>query len=341
MTCSRNNAPPLVLTMGEPAGIGGELTFKAWHKRRKTGPVFVFVGDPTVLAQSVQSQGGAPSLTEVRNLSSVRDVFADGLPVLPLSSRIRGTFAHPAKTDAALVAESIRTAVALCRDGLAGAVVTNPIHKKSLYDAGFRFPGHTEFIANLCGTTHPVMMLQSPRVRVVPLTVHLSLREAINTIDENLICRVVCTVNTALRTNFGLSSPRLAVAGLNPHAGEGGTLGHEDTEIIAPAVERLRGEGINITGPVPGDALFTPENRQTFDVAICMYHDQALIPVKALDFDRAVNVTLGLPIIRTSPDHGTAFDIAGKGIASPSSLIAALDLAAEMSARRQNSPSGP
>jgi 4-hydroxythreonine-4-phosphate dehydrogenase len=233
---------------------------------------------------------------------------------------------------------SIRQAVADVVKGRAGAVVTNPIAKSVLYRAGFRHPGHTEFLAELAAAggpvPQPVMMLWSPALVVVPVTIHLSLRDAIAQLSSELVVTTARIVVADLKTRFGIANPRLAVSGLNPHAGEDGLLGEEDRSIVAPAVEILRGEGIEIRGPLPADTMFHDAARKTYDCAICMYHDQALIPVKTLAFDEAVNVTLGLPFIRTSPDHGTAFDIAGTGKADPSSLIAALRLAARIAATR-------
>jgi 4-hydroxythreonine-4-phosphate dehydrogenase len=243
---------------------------------------------------------------------------------------------QPDNTSADAAIASIRQAVGDVIAGRASAVVTNPIAKSVLYRAGFRHPGHTEFLAELAATDghtpQPVMMLWSPALVVVPVTIHLSLRDAIAQLSSDLIVTTVRIVAAALKARFGIANPRLAVSGLNPHAGEDGSLGTEDQTIVAPAIEILRGDGIEIRGPLPADTMFHDAARKTYDCAICMYHDQALIPVKTLAFDDAVNVTLGLPFIRTSPDHGTAFDIAGTGRANPSSLIAALRLAARMAA---------
>jgi len=220
-------------------------------------------------------------------------------------------------------------------------MVTNPINKAALYQAGFHYPGHTEFLAALTGAAgQQIMMLASPHLKVVPVTVHASLRASIAMLTTQMIVDAARTTATALRRDFGLASPRLGIAGLNPHAGEQGALGDEETVIIQPAIDTLRADGIDVSGPWPPDTMFTPAARQRYDVAICMYHDQALIPLKTLDMDHGVNVTLGLPIVRTSPDHGTAYDIAGKGLADPSSLIAAIALAADLAARRQRGPNG-
>jgi 4-hydroxythreonine-4-phosphate dehydrogenase len=321
--------------MGEPAGIGGEIALKAWLARASGLPPFVLVDD----AARVRRLAGDLALpVPVRAVSGADDalaVFAEALPVVdrPLPRPVLP--GRPDAANAAAVAGAIETAVTLVCSGEAAAVVTNPIHKKVLYDGGFRFPGHTEYLAALAGDgRRPVMMLACPALRVVPVTVHLSLRraiEALRAVDIVATARVTCA---ALRDDFGIAQPRLAVAGLNPHAGEDGAMGDEETAIIAPAVARLREDGIVVTGPLPPDALFSPRARAGYDAAICMYHDQALIPLKALDFDGGVNVTLGLPFVRTSPDHGTAFDIAGSGRASEVSLVAALKLAADLARRR-------
>jgi 4-hydroxythreonine-4-phosphate dehydrogenase len=233
------------------------------------------------------------------------------------------------------VIRSIERAVALAQAGEAGAVTTNPINKKALYDgAGFAFPGHTEFLAHLGGVERSVMMIAGPELRVVPVTIHVSLAEAAATLDGPMIEQTARILNAALIRDFGIARPRIAAAGLNPHAGEGGAMGREEIEIVAPALERLRAEGLDVRGPLPADTMFHPRARAGYDAALCMYHDQALIPAKTLAFDEGVNVTLGLPFIRTSPDHGTAYDIAGTGAARPDSLIAALRMAAEMAERR-------
>ena len=262
--------------------------------------------------------------------------FADALPVLPVRLAAPPAPGHPNPANARAVVESIERAASLTLQDQAGAVVTNPINKAALYQAGFAYPGHTEFLAELTGAAgQQIMMLASPHLRVVPVTVHASLRASIAMLTTDMIVAAARTTARALRRDFGIASPRLAIAGLNPHAGEQGALGDEETTIIAPALAALRAEGIDVAGPWPPDTMFTPAARQRYDVAICMYHDQALIPLKTLDMDHGVNVTLGLPIVRTSPDHGTAYDIAGKGVADPSSLIAAIELAASLADRRR------
>jgi 4-hydroxythreonine-4-phosphate dehydrogenase len=274
----------------------------------------------------------------VDTIDAVPSTFRDALPVVPIPLAVR---AHPGRSDpknATAVMASIEQATALAVQGLAGAVVTNPINKAALYDAGFAYPGHTEFLAALTGAVgKQIMMLASPVLRVVPVTVHASLRHSIEMITTSRIVAAARTTEAALREEFGIERPRLAIAGLNPHAGEQGALGDEETAIIGPAIAELRRDGMEVSGPWPPDTMFTEVARARYDVAICMYHDQALIPLKTLDMTHGVNVTLGLPIVRTSPDHGTAYDIAGKGIADPSSLLAALDLAARLAERRRSS----
>jgi 4-hydroxythreonine-4-phosphate dehydrogenase len=262
-------------------------------------------------------------------------VFSTALPVLPIQLAEAPLPGRPSKANAPAVVRSIEVATKLARDGQAAAVVTNPINKAALYDAGFAYPGHTEFLAHLTGAIgKQIMMLASPMLRVVPVTVHASLRDSIAMLTTGMIVSAARTTADALRRDFGIPNPRLAIAGLNPHAGEQGALGTEETTLIEPAMAALRAEGIDVSGPWPPDTMFTPKARIRYDAAICMYHDQALIPLKTLDMDHGVNVTLGLPIIRTSPDHGTAYDIAGKGVADPTSLMAALDLAAALAAAR-------
>jgi len=322
-------ALPLALTMGDPAGIGGELTVKAWRARHRAGPVFFALDDPARLA----ALGVA-----VREISAPEEAgaaFTEALPVLPMRLAVPPVAGLPAAENAAAIIGSIRLATELAMTGHVGAVVTNPINKAALYQAGFAYPGHTEFLAALTGAQNlPVMMLACPALRVVPVTIHLSLRHAIAALTTQAIVTTARITRAALRDQFGIARPRLAMAGLNPHAGEGGALGDEEINIINPAIAQLRAEGADISGPWPPDTMFTEAARQKYDVAICMYHDQALIPLKTLDMHRGVNVTLGLPIVRTSPDHGTAYDIAGKNVADATSLLAALDLAAALARGR-------
>jgi 4-hydroxythreonine-4-phosphate dehydrogenase len=327
-------AKPLALTFGEPAGIGPDITIKAWLRRNELKlPPFYLLGDPDFLDERAKALGLNLRLAKVHP-KDARDAFADALPVVATGHPATAQAGTPDGNSAEVAMASIRQAVADVIAGRASAVVTNPIAKNVLYRAGFRHPGHTEYLAELAATENhtpqPVMMLWSPALVVVPVTIHVALREALAQLSSDLIVTTARIVVAALKARFGLANPRLAVSGLNPHAGEDGSLGSEDKTIVAPAVEILRGEGIEIRGPLPADTMFHAAARQTYDCAICMYHDQALIPIKTLAFEDAVNVTLGLPFIRTSPDHGTAFDIAGTGKANPSSLIAALRLAARM-----------
>ncbi len=327
-------AKPLALTSGEPAGIGPDITLKAWLRRDELKlPPFYLLGDCGFFRGRAKTLGLDVRFAEVR-AEEATSAFADALPVVAIGAIARASAGQPDSTSADAAIASIRQAVADVAAGRAAAVVTNPIAKSVLYRAGFRHPGHTEFLAELAAsggrTPQPVMMLWSPALAVVPVTIHLPLHEAITRLTSELIVSTVRIVTAGLKSGFGLAHPRLVLSGLNPHAGEDGALGTEEQTIVNPAADLLRAEGIDIRGPLPADTMFHAAARQSYDCAICMYHDQALIPIKTLAFDDAVNVTLGLPFIRTSPDHGTAFDIAGTGRANPSSLIAALRLAARM-----------
>jgi 4-hydroxythreonine-4-phosphate dehydrogenase len=319
---------PLALTSGEPAGIGSDITLKAWLRRDELKlPAFYWLGDAASLDRRAKVLGLNIRLAEGRP-EDANEAFAHA------SARP----GHPDDSSAGAALASIRKAVKDVTDGRASAVVTNPIAKNVLYRAGFRHPGHTEYLAELAATKNstpqPVMMLWSPALAVVPVTIHVSLREALAQLSSELIATTARIVVAGLKSYFGIAHPRLAVSGLNPHAGEDGSLGTEDKTIVAQAVDLLRGEGLDVRGPLPADTMFHEAARQSYDCAICMYHDQALIPIKTLAFEDAVNVTLGLPFIRTSPDHGTAFDIAGTDKPNPSSLIAALRLAARMAATK-------
>lgn len=326
---------PLALTMGEPAGIGGEIALKAWLRRRDGVPPFFVVDDPGRLAALARHLDWSVPVCSLAAASEVPAMFGEALPVLPVGGLPRAAPGHPDPADAPLVIGAIDAAVAEVRCGRAAAVVTNPINKSSLYRAGFRHPGHTEYLAELAGTgATAVMMLASPQLRVVPVTIHLGLRQAVAQLSGAAIVHAGRVTHAALIRDFGIAAPVLTCAGLNPHAGEAGSLGREEIDIIAPAIAALCAEGIDARGPFAADTMFHAAARRGYDAALCMYHDQALIPVKTIDFDGAVNVTLGLPFIRTSPDHGTAFAIAGRGVARPDSLIAALKLAAAMAARR-------
>src|SRR6266404_4033908 len=329
-------ARPLALTSGEPAGIGPDIAIAAWLRRNELGlPPFYLRGDRDFLAERAKILGLKVELADSSPEDSLA-TFSSALPVVATGEPSTARPGQPDATSANAALASIRQAVGDVMAGRAGAVVTNPIAKSVLYRAGFLHPGHTEFLAELAANggraPQPVMMLWSPSLAVVPVTIHVSLHEALAQLSSDLIVRTARIAVADLKARFGLSSPRLAISGLNPHAGEEGSLGTEEIEIVAPAVEILRGEGIDARGPLPADTMFHAAARQSYDCAICMYHDQALIPIKTIAFEDAVNVTLGLPFIRTSPDHGTAFDIAGTGKANPSSLAAALRLAARMAA---------
>lgn len=318
---------PVALTCGEPAGIGPELAAAAWRILRNSLPFF-WIGDPEHLPKDVP-------VSVIEHPSDALSLSASALPVLKHSFSGPLTLGQPNPDHARAIIDVIARGVTLVRSGDAAALCTAPIHKQALQDgAGFGYPGHTEYLAALAGSKHVVMMLASPELRVVPTTIHIPLSQVPTALSEELLDRTIRITHAALITDFGIKSPRIAVAGLNPHAGEGGKMGREDIELIAPVLERLRAEGLSIRGPLSADTMFHRAARNSYDAAIAMYHDQALIPIKTLDFDRGVNVTLGLPFIRTSPDHGTAFDIAGKGLANPSSLIEALKMSRAMALAR-------
>ena len=321
--------PPLAMTMGDPAGIGPELALAAWRDRTPEAPFVVFAA-PGILAAAARRAGLAVPIIET-DTAGAGAAFPAGLPVVPLKSAVEDAPGRPNPANAAATIELIERAVEAVRQGEARALVTNPIAKATLYQAGFKHPGHTEYLGELArawgAPAFPVMMIWSETLKVVPVTIHIPLAEAPRALTAELIITTARIVDRDLRVRFGVARPRLALAGLNPHAGEGGAMGREEITIIKPAIEALKAEGIDAVGPLPADTMFHARARARYDVALTMYHDQGLIPVKTLAFDEGVNVTLGLPFIRTSPDHGTAFDIAGKGLANPASLIAALRLA--------------
>jgi 4-hydroxythreonine-4-phosphate dehydrogenase len=327
-------ALPLAITMGEPAGIGGELTLKAWLARRPETRPFFTLDDPARLATLAGRLGLDVPVREIADAGEAAGVFGQALPVLPIKLHAPVQAGHPDPANAAATIAAIEQAVALARTGKIAGVVTNPIQKKTLQDAGFKHPGHTEFLAELAGGVDVAMMLACPELRVVPVTIHLSLARAVRTLDSDAIVRVGRLTAGGLKALFGIEHPRLAVAGLNPHAGEQGAMGDEESRIIQPAIDRLKAEGIDVRGPASPDTMFHPAARAGYDAALCMYHDQALIPIKTIDFTGGVNVTVGLPFVRTSPDHGTALDIAGSGRADPASLLAALAMADTMAHRR-------
>jgi 4-hydroxythreonine-4-phosphate dehydrogenase len=334
------------LTLGEPAGIGPDLALAIWRRRVELDiPAFYLVGDADFLRRRAKTLGLDVPIATVAPAAAVA-TFRSALPVLPIDVAVSAQPGHPDRSSAPAAVASIRRAVADVLAGAAAAVVTNPVAKNVLYNWGFAEPGHTEFLARLVQeatgkSLRPVMMLWSPELAVVPVTIHLPLREIFKQLSSDLIVETGRIVAHDLATRFALPRPRLTVAGLNPHAGEAGTLGEEDRTIVAPAVARLVAEGIDAKGPLPADSLFHERARAAYDAALCMYHDQALIPIKTLAFDHAVNVTLGLPFVRTSPDHGTAFDIAGTGNADPTSLVAALRLAARLAEYSATTASRP
>ncbi len=333
--------PPLALTMGEPAGIGGDIALKAWSRRNAKTPAFFLIDDPARLRVLAERLGLKVPVVEIASADEAAGRFADSLPVLAEPLVVPVTPGRPDPANSAAVTASIRRAVELTLAGQARAVVTNPIHKEVMYQGGFAFPGHTEYLASLMADRlaetggREVMMLACPGLRVVPVTIHVPLRDAVRDLRQGDIVAIGRITARALVTDFGIPAPRLAVAALNPHAGENGTMGREEIDIIAPAVADLKARGIDAFGPLPADTLFHPAARAGYDAVLCMYHDQALIPLKTIDFDGGINVTLGLPIVRTSPDHGTAFGLAGTGRASETSLMAALDAAAAIADNRR------
>ena len=331
---------PLALTLGEPAGIGPDITFAAWRRRAELRlDPFYLLADPVFIGG--RAKRIAPDLQiAVVEPAAAAEAFVHALPVVDIGVTVSAHPGRPDQSSAPAALAAIRRAVADVAAGNARAVVTNPIAKNVLYRSGFSEPGHTEYLAKLAMETsgvaaRPVMMLWSPELAVVPVTIHLPLRDVVRTLTADLVVETGRIAAADLKARFGIARPRLAVAGLNPHAGEEGTLGDEDLTIVRPAVERLNVEGIDARGPLPADSLFHQAARASYDVALAMYHDQALIPIKTLAFEHAVNVTLGLPFVRTSPDHGTAFDIAGTGTANPGSLIAAIQLAARLAGNMQ------
>jgi 4-hydroxythreonine-4-phosphate dehydrogenase len=322
----RRTKLPIVVSQGEPSGIGPEVAIKAWSQLKGSvrGRPIELIGNANVFVKAA-----AFSKIDARGLTEA---------IIDIGGAVRAEPGRPSTDNSKSVTTAIARGVDACLSGKAAALVTAPIHKSVLTAAGFGFPGHTEYLASLTGRERAVMMLASsgvePPLRVVPFTIHIALSEVFRQLDANAIAATGVIVLNALARDFGCVSPRLAIAGLNPHAGEDGTMGREDVEIIAPAVAQLRAQGHEVTGPLSADTLFHDEARKTYDAALCMYHDQALIPIKTLAFWTGVNVTLGLPIVRTSPDHGTALGIAGRGIANPASMIAAIEMAADIADRR-------
>lgn len=327
---------PVALTMGEPAGIGTEIALKAW-RARETGaslPPFFLIDTPARVRKTAAALGWDIPVVAIDEPSMAHAVYNTALPVLPLDAPICATPGAPSLDTAPAVLAAIDTAIDLVQHGAASAMVTNPIQKAPLIAAGFGFPGHTDYLQHRAGGGAVAMMLAIPGLRVVPATIHVPLKDVPALLSVERLVETGVLVADALARDVGIPSPRLAFTGLNPHAGEAGTLGSEEQDVIGPAVAALQARGIDAKGPFPADSLFHASARTQYDVAICMYHDQALIPLKTIDFDRGVNITLGLPWVRTSPDHGTALDIAGTGQANPASLIEAIRTAADMAARR-------
>ena len=329
---ARASQSPLAVSLGDPAGIGPEVIAKCWDNRETFGlPSFVAIGDP----RSVAAVWDGP-IEVVENPRQADDAFDYGLPLIPLNTPSADVPGHPSVAGAHTSLDSLELAVGLARSGSAAAVVTGPVAKEQLYAIGFTHPGQTEFVAERCGISpgNVVMMLAGPTLRTIPVTTHIPVSAVAERLSSGLIESRGRAALRGLQRNFGIADPRLAVSGLNPHAGEGGQLGREELEIIAPAIAALAAEGWRVTGPHPADTMFHARARANYDAALCMYHDQALIPIKALHFEEAVNVTLGLPIVRTAPDHGTAFDIAGQDRADPRPMAAAIRMAAENAALR-------
>ncbi|MDA1099627.1 MAG: 4-hydroxythreonine-4-phosphate dehydrogenase PdxA [Proteobacteria bacterium] len=340
----RPHLAPIAMTMGEPAGIGIEIALKTWARRAVYDlPPFYLIADPNQVRATATSLAkvwrkghkASQAIIEITAPGETMDCFEAGLPVYPHALAEPAEPGRLNQANAPAVLGAIETAVRHVQSGQAAAVVTNPIQKSILHAAGFAHPGHTEYLAALCGGGHrPIMMLSCPGLKTVPVSIHLPLEDAVAGLTTELIVECATITAAALARDLGYSPPRLAIAGLNPHAGEAGDLGSAEAEIIQPAIDRLRAQGIIVAGPIAPDSMFHEAARQTYDVAVCMYHDQALIPVKTLGFDSGVNITLGLPIVRTSPDHGTALDIAGKGRANALSLTAAVAYAGLMARRR-------
>ncbi len=326
-------AAPLAISIGDPSGIGPEIIAGAWARRHDHGlPPFLAIGD----ARSIREVWDGP-IAPLSDPAEAAAAFADALPLIQVDDPGDIVPGQPNLAGARCALDSLELACGLARQGMASGLVTGPVSKSQLGAIGFNYPGQTEFVAERCGVlaSNAVMMLAGPTLRTVPLTVHVPLADVPRLVTADLIVTRARITARALARDFGIAAPRLAIAGLNPHAGESGTLGREEVEIIRPAIETLRAEGHDVIGPLAADTMFHPKARTRYDVALCLYHDQALIPLKALHFDDGVNVTLGLPIVRTSPDHGTAFDIAGKGLATPTAMIAAIRMAAACAARRR------
>ncbi|NNE24852.1 MAG: 4-hydroxythreonine-4-phosphate dehydrogenase PdxA [Rhizobiales bacterium] len=329
----------LGLTMGEPAGIAPDITIAAWNRLAGSGQAFVLIGDPDLIVERAKRIGADCPVEVIETAAHAPKVFARALPVLTQSLSVKADCGRPDPANAETVLTSIKRAVDLTVSGELSGIVTNPIHKSALYGAGFSFQGHTDYLADLARghgfAADPVMMLASGNLRTVPLTIHIALKDVPAALTHDVIVNQTRIVARDLVNLFGIREPRIGMTGLNPHAGEDATMGLEERDVIIPAITALAGEGIPVDGPLPADTVFHDEARAAYDVIICMYHDQALIPVKTIGFHDGVNTTLGLPFVRTSPDHGTALSLAGAGTANPSSLIAAIKLAGEMARHRE------
>ena len=317
---------PIAITPGEPAGVGTEITVKAW--KDKSCPPFFLIDDAERVANRAKEASLEVPIKIVSSPEQSLECFIDALPILPHKFPVHCKPGKPEEENASAVIEAIEIAVRYAKSGIVSALVTNPIQKEILTKENFQYPGHTEFLAALCGTdVTPVMLIASDELLVVPVTIHEPLGKVPKLLNESLLQRTILTTNSALKTDFSITRPRLCISGLNPHAGENGTIGLEEEKIIKPAIEFLKNQGLRIDGPVSADSMFTKDARMHYDIAICMYHDQALIPIKTLDFWNSVNVTIGLPIVRTSPDHGTALNLAGSGHADANSMVTAIKLA--------------
>ena len=329
---------PLAVSLGDPAGIGPEVIAKAWAIRDAHRlPVFFAIGD----RRSIEAVWQGP-IAQISHPGAAAGVFSEALPLLQVDEPEAVTPGRPSESGARCALDSLETAVGLARSGAASGLVTGPVSKAQLYSIGFRYPGQTEFVAERCGRAaeNVAMMMVGPDLRTVPVTIHCPLAKVASSLTAELIVSRTRTTVRGLQRDFGIERPRIAIAGLNPHAGEGGRIGSEELDVIAPAIATLRARGIEVEGPFSPDAMFHAPARALYDAAICMYHDQALIPLKTLYFDLGVNVTLGLPLLRTSPDHGTAFQIAGRGEANPRAMIAAIALAGQCARTRQSHPAG-
>ena len=327
--------------MGDPAGIGGEIALMTWRDHRAALPPFYLIDDPDRITRLAAMTGLSCPITEIATPDEALSAVGNALPVLRLSAPVHALPGDDSTADGRMVIEAIDRAIDASMDGSAAGMATNPIQKSRLYEAGFTSPGHTEYLGQRAGLAHPpIMLLAGPSLKVVPVTIHLSLKDAVTALTRDEIARTLRTTIAALKSDFGIGTPRVAVSGLNPHAGESGHMGREEIDIIAPAIAEVSGSGADVRGPLAGDTMFHPAARATYDVAVCMYHDQALIPMKTLDFDNGVNVTVGLPFVRTSPDHGTAYNIAGTASANPTSLVSAIRMAGEIAACRAHTFSG-